>query len=89
MKNNWINMKEGDLITTNYKGYFRLIGTEGAYAVVKQEYDSNGKIKKSAVKRCGIMFCKLATERLKEELKEIAVKKQQLENILKNEKQLG
>lgn len=96
-------MKEGDLITTYFKGYYRLDRIEKRFVTedllrfdthkgrlgeeynplfyFTQEFDSNGAPKKSKQKWCDSGFCRLASESINEEIKELDKKKKQLLKI--------
>ena len=47
-----------------------------------QEYDSNGKPKKSKQKACDAQFCKPAKDFIKKEILDIDERRQQLEKLL-------
>lgn len=98
-------MKVGDLITTYYKGYFRLTKIEKRFYTedyVKsfpslkaklgeeysplycfiQEYDTNGNPKTSKEKCCDSQFCSPAEKSIKEEIKQMELKIQNLKKLL-------
>jgi hypothetical protein len=98
-------MKEGDLITTYYAGFFRLKKIERRFyteELIKyypskkdklgeeysplyhftQEYDSNGKPKKSKQKACDAKFCNPAKDFIKQEILDMEKRKQNLEKLL-------
>jgi hypothetical protein len=98
-------MKEGDLITTYYAGFFRLEKIERRFYTedyikyfpsfkdklgeeysplyhFTQEYDSNGKPKKSKQKSCDAQFCNLAEDFIKQEILDMEERKQNLEKLL-------
>ena len=104
-------MKEGDLITTYYKGFYRLkriekryltqydvdtytvykgrkVGEEyGALLYFIQEYTQEGNpVKTAKEKCCDIQFCKLASDYISEEIKNMREKEVIFKNILNREK---
>lgn len=93
-------MKEGDLITTYHKGFFRLKRIERRFFTehdklgeeysplyfFTQEYDANGNPKVSNVeKSCDAQFCKPAKEAIELELTNSISKINNLEKILVGE----
>lgn len=81
-------LKEGDLITGYYSGYFELLKLEERegntpLAFMKMKYRSDGSPKESQkVYKCDSTFCRKANTRLELELANLEAEKRKLSAIL-------
>ena len=81
-------MKDGDLVTSYWSGYYKIIkiidreAPNKELVELEQIFDSKGvKLKKTKFKSCDISYCKPAKEHIQNEI-------MKLQNILNNLKEM-
>jgi hypothetical protein len=85
-----MNIKVGDLVTSRWKGYFRVVDIQNTngrtHLYVRQEYDTKGKPRKSKeIKFCDSSYCKLAKDVLPVVCDDLSSMRNRLLDIWENE----